>query len=298
MTFAIIALFFVVSCGNNTTETTTPTTTTPTTVITTSITLPDLTGQTKSEISDTLDALGITYVFEYQTNTEIDEDVFVQYGNDNQAGDAVTESSEIVVIIATPRLILPDLTGMTQSEIIGELMARGILFHIEIVTDNDVPDQTFSSYADGLEAGDLVPSSYTITVNLGYNQTILPDLTGELKAEIESALTDLQISYEFSYIIDDAYPEDSFAGYVDLEVGDYYAEETTVTVNLYKNTFTDDATSLFISKYVDGGDGTSDQAIEIYNPTASAIDLSNYYLAIYINGSRTISYNIPLSDVS
>ncbi|HOO44472.1 MAG TPA: lamin tail domain-containing protein, partial [Bacillota bacterium] len=156
----------------------------------------------------------------------------------------------------------------------------------------------FSSYADGLEAGDLIPSSYTITVNLGYNQTILPDLTGELKAEIESALTDLQISYEFSYIIDDAYPEDSFAGYVDLEVGDYYAEETTVTVNLYKNTFTDDATSLFISKYVDGGDGTSDQAIEIYNPTASAIDLSNYYLAIYINGSRTISYNIPLSDVS
>ena len=85
-------------------------------------------------------------------------------------------------------------------------------------------------------------------------------------------------------------------GYQDQEVGDYYLENTVV-VNLYKNTFTDDETSLFISKYLDGGDDTFDQAIEIYNPTTSNVDLSDYHLVIYANGSYNITYSIDLGDV-
>lgn len=259
--------------------------------------LPDLTGKSKNDIISELDALGITYTFEYQTNTTIAEDVFVQYGGDDQVGTTISDGHTVTVILATPRLILPDLSGMDQMEIISALLSRNINFVIEVVTDNTVPDQTFAGYADGLEAGDLIPSSYQVTVYLGYNETTLPDLSGKLKTEIASILTENSIQYTFNYVVDDNYPEDSFAGYDGYNVGDYYTEGTIITVNLYKNTFTDNPTSLIISKYVDGGDDTSDQAIEIYNATDAVVDFSNYYLAIYANGSKTVNFHIDLDAI-
>ena len=42
---------------------------------------------------------------------------------------------------------------------------------------------------------------------------------------------------------------------------------------------------LFISEYVEGWD--NNKAIELYNPTATPIDLSNYQIARYANGSTT-----------
>ncbi len=50
---------------------------------------------------------------------------------------------------------------------------------------------------------------------------------------------------------------------------------------------------LFISEYVEGGG--NDKAIEIYNPTNSAINLSSYILARYSNGSASISDQTQLS---
>ena len=49
-----------------------------------------------------------------------------------------------------------------------------------------------------------------------------------------------------------------------------------------------------ISQYVDGGNDTNNQAIELYNPTDSAIDLQNYHVNVYQNGSYTATYVIPL----
>lgn len=50
---------------------------------------------------------------------------------------------------------------------------------------------------------------------------------------------------------------------------------------------------LFISEYIEGS--SNNKAIEIYNPTASAINLSGYDLVIYANGSSTASSPITLS---
>lgn len=46
-----------------------------------------------------------------------------------------------------------------------------------------------------------------------------------------------------------------------------------------------DCTNLFISEYVEGW--SNNKAIEIYNPTSSAINLSGYFVARYSNGSTT-----------
>lgn len=258
--------------------------------------LPDLSGNSKSEIISILTDLELDYIFVYETNTELAENTFISYGGDDQIGTTISDNHEIIVVLATPRLVLPDLTGQNQSQIISALLALHIDFVIEIITDNEVPDQTFSGYADGLEAGDLIPSTYEITVYLGFNSTRLPDLSGLQKEEITSILNLNNIIFNFQYTVNDDYPEDSFASYEGLVAGDFY-EEGTITVNLYKNTFTDNETSIFFSKYVDGGNDTSDQAIEIYNPTDSTVNLGDYHILIYINGSYDFTYEIDLGDI-
>jgi hypothetical protein len=50
---------------------------------------------------------------------------------------------------------------------------------------------------------------------------------------------------------------------------------------------------LFFSEYIEGS--SNNKALEIYNPTASAIDLSNYTIGIYQNGSSSTSQNVVLT---
>lgn len=51
--------------------------------------------------------------------------------------------------------------------------------------------------------------------------------------------------------------------------------------------FAQDCSQLFISEYVEGW--SNNKAIEIYNPTNATIDLSQYFLQRYSNGSTTAS---------
>ena len=50
---------------------------------------------------------------------------------------------------------------------------------------------------------------------------------------------------------------------------------------------------LLISQYVEGS--SSNKAIEIYNPTDSAVSLTGYTLSIYFNGKTAAGANIELS---
>ena len=54
-------------------------------------------------------------------------------------------------------------------------------------------------------------------------------------------------------------------------------------------------TQLFISEYVEGW--SNNKAIEIYNPTSLPIDLSQYFVSRYSNGSSTatVANSIQLS---
>ncbi len=54
-----------------------------------------------------------------------------------------------------------------------------------------------------------------------------------------------------------------------------------------------DCSELMISEYIEGS--SSNKYIEIYNPSANSIDLSNYDLVIYSNGSTNPSNTISLS---
>ena len=258
-------------------------------------TLPDLNEKDKEAIITDLDNLGINYKIMYETNTEVEEHYFIRYENDLSSGDRVSLEDEVIIILATPEYVLPDFSGMTQSEILPILLVEGISFSFEVEVNNDVPENTFSSYGNDLAPGQPYDKVEKLIIYIAFHQAALPDLTDKLKVEIEKILTEEQIAYEFEYLTNDDFAEDLFAGYKNAEVGDIY-EEGTVTVYLYKNTFTSDETSLIFSKYIDGGDDTFDQAIEIYNPTNSTISLGDYHVVIFTNGSYEVSYRIELDD--
>ena len=60
-------------------------------------------------------------------------------------------------------------------------------------------------------------------------------------------------------------------------------------------TFAQNCSDLFISEYVEGW--SNNKALEIYNPTNQAIDLSGYFVARYSNGSNsaTVANSVQLS---
>jgi len=69
---------------------------------------------------------------------------------------------------------------------------------------------------------------------------------------------------------------------------------TEYKVNVYtKTTGLVSATDLFISEYVEGT--SNNKYIEIFNGTGSSVDLSNYKLQLYANGSATTTSDITLS---
>ena len=56
------------------------------------------------------------------------------------------------------------------------------------------------------------------------------------------------------------------------------------------SSFAQDCTKIFISEYVEGW--SNNKALEIYNPTATAVNLSEYFVARYSNGSNTAQESI------
>ena len=59
------------------------------------------------------------------------------------------------------------------------------------------------------------------------------------------------------------------------------------------NLFAQDCSDLFISEYVEGS--SNNKAVEIYNPTSSAVDLSAYKVVRYANGASDVSDEMTLS---
>ncbi len=269
-----------------------PTTEAPTTVE--SVFLPDLEDLIEPAIMDLFEDLGLTYSFTYESDLDLNEGTFIKYGSGLEAGNSVFVNETIEIVLSTQTIYLPDLTGMTITEIDRYLITRGITnYDIEIVTDNTVEDETFVGY-ETFEIGDQVSPRYQFIIYIGYNSEKLPDLTNLIQRQISDLLSEKLIQFEFSYVINDDYPEDTFAYYEDFEIGDFYDEVSIINVVLYKNTFTDADESLLISKYIDS---ETDSAIELYNPTSESISLNDYHIAIYNNGSYEVNYRIELEDV-
>ena len=296
--FLVFGMIFFVSCGDNgrtgTIAVTTETETTEEKTTESLIVLPDLTGKTIDDVKALLDALQVSYTIQYETNKNVDDNLFVEYVGDYEAGSEINSNDEVIVKLNSHDIYLPDLANMGQSDIINYFISIGVNnFSFSVINDNDVADQTFAGY-ENHEVGDKVDASEIFVVYIAFNDVKVPDLSGLIKRQIAEELASLDINYTFSYVENDEFPEDTFAYYNNVEIGDFYDnDELVVDVVLYKNTFTDAETSVIISKYLDYEDNS---AIELYNATDHDVDLSDYRIDIYSGGSYDVTYSFALGN--
>lgn len=295
--FLLLLTFLLIGCNETTNSTDDLTTTDPATL--TQYQLPDFSNKTETDVVAFFTQLNAKYIIKYQTSSSTPNQ-FIDYEGDLNVGDYVQLNTEVIVLIATDKLVLPNLLGQNLITITTTLRGLGIKFVADIVFSNDVADKTFSNYGDNLKTGDLVDKNTTVTVYIAYNAFSLPDFTTQLKAEIEEVFKDNSIKYEFSYVVDDGFAEDSFKSYGDgFAIGDLVGDDETIVIPviLYKNSFTSNPTSLLISKYINSGNNGNNQALELYNPTDKSISLKDYHLALFENNPYDETAIIQLPDV-
>ncbi|MDY0210333.1 MAG: thermonuclease family protein [Acholeplasma sp.] len=254
--------------------------------------LPNLTNKTIAEIEMTLASSKIAYEIVEISDFDKADGTFVKYETMN-AGDVIEKTDSVKVVVNVLRL--PDLTGKSESEIIELFDKVGL--EVSVIFDednNDFPDRTWSGY-DGLSVGDKISTLDTdvVTVKLAINSYVmLPDLVGLNIHQIKIELENMLLLAKFEYILDDTKEADLFQDYKDFEIGEGVEPGSTITVKVYTNSFLEEEESLFISKFYDNED--NNQAIEIYNPTASTINLADYTIAVLQNGALVPTYTIAL----
>jgi endonuclease YncB( thermonuclease family) len=260
------------------------------------ILLPDLSNLTEAEAIAVLEDQEINYEVNYEFDITITHGNFIRYEIGFVPGKKIQEDEVIKIYIANNGLALPEVTNKTINEVKEELDALNIEYVLAYENNFLKDDLEFSRYLDYL-TGDILVTGNIVTVYITWNGSLLPDLTNKLQREIIQSLEyDFITNYEFEYIENDEFEQDMFAGYKDLNIGDPAPENETLTVYLYKNSFTDaEDQTIFISKYLSGTG--NNRAIEIYNPTDANVNLDDYHIALFMNGSYTMNHRIQLAGL-
>jgi endonuclease YncB( thermonuclease family) len=205
-------------------------------------------------------------------------------------------STTTTITTTTNHLItLPDLSMMTQEQALQVLSSYLLFVSTDKIATNEVPDGTFVRYGNGLLAGMEVTPFTSIVLLFAQKANQLPDLTGKTTSEIYSILTSLDIIIEVQTLLTNDVPEGQFVSYgLNRKAGDILPLGAEVIVFVAQPIITVNR-NIIISKYVEGSSYNS--AIELYNPSSEAVDLSEFMLALYLDGSETVTTRIPLSGI-
>lgn len=209
---ALLSVFFFSACGGAGSE---------------DLTLPDLTGMTRSEAINVLASSRVKIVVDYVSTSEALDDIFAYYGDNYQAGDAISAEDTITIFFyVVDGITLPDLTGLDEDGILDIILELDIALILDEEETNEVEEGLFSSYGNDLNIGDVIPYGSTLRIYLA-----VPDVS-----------------------------------------------------------FTD---QLLITTYIEGSE--TNQAIEITNISNETLDLTDYEITIYQNGSFTNTKVVDLT---
>ncbi len=251
--------------------------------------LPDLELKNKSQIQTELSNLGFSnIVVEEVFNVATFKGTFIEYRNYN-IGQIVNPSDELVVYISTR--ILPDITKIPVEEIEDYFLRAGIAKENIIGVPQTTGDPEFGLGYYQAEAGD----EYTTgLIRYLYNgsEVKLKDLTGYTLPEINDYLRKFDLTSNFFENVDNTKEMETFETYVGYEIGQIIPRGSLISMFIYINDDIDDEKQLFISKHVEASVGNN--GLELYNPLDYAINLSEYYLSIFEDGSIKETYNIDL----
>lgn len=193
------------------------------------------------------------------------------------------------------KITLPDLSGLNKEQVTDILNDLDITYTFEDIIDNTKTRNRFVEYKGDYEIGDEVEPGTEITIIFAIHANVLPDLTGIHKDLIPSYFTNMKLYIEIRDFETNTVPDGQFVKYLEPKyVGQILDDNTTVVIYVAKN-FVVVERNLIISKYIEGA--TTNRAIELYNYTNSIVDLSDYKIGLFLDGSETVSQTITLEGV-
>ena len=263
--------------------------------------LPELTNKTKSEIELIFNDFkeDITLTFEFEYSNEIPENVFIKYKEPNKVGDTINNDDEIIIILASEKVYLPDLTGKNKTEIIDiftnintSLSPAVITLEFQYAYPLNNDEDLFISYLNN-NIGDVIIKDSTIEILVNSNYVTYPEIKNKTQQEVIDIFSTLfspynDISYEIVYkdYYNPELEENTIISYANqIEAGDKI-KDLKITILKSSNTFTlPDLRGL-----------TVDEIKELF--TDMGISLSRLDLRIdydqYVNAGEFIKYGDDL----
>ncbi len=113
--------------------------------------LPDLDGLNQTQIISRLAKISVIIEFKVTATNDIEEGLFVNYGNDLQSGDIVKINSIVIIYIAQP-VITVNTNLMISSYLEGALLNRAIELYNVSDEPIDLSNYKLVLYLDGLES--------------------------------------------------------------------------------------------------------------------------------------------------
>jgi ABC-type glycerol-3-phosphate transport system substrate-binding protein len=174
--------------------------------------LPELTNKTKSEIELIFNDFkeDITLTFEFEYSNEIPENVFIKYKEPNKVGDTINNDDEIIIILASEKVYLPDLTGKNKTEIIDiftnintSLSPAVITLEFQYAYPLNNDEDLFISYLNN-NIGDVILKDSTIEILVNSNYVTYPEIKNKTQQEVIDIFSTLfspynDIPYEIVY---------------------------------------------------------------------------------------------------
>jgi beta-lactam-binding protein with PASTA domain/endonuclease YncB( thermonuclease family) len=259
--------------------------------------LPDLSGLNIDEMNIELDKFDFNVTYQEVTTQAFEEGIFISYSGDYQTGDVLPLGTDITILIAKApdtRIQLPNLNFLYTNEIILILEELSIDYNIIEVENNNYPEGEFISYGDNLLSGDMIEPTTGVHVYVAINANRLPDLTGKNQSEILHEISKIDVILEIRTIETNDISEGLFVNYLNREAGQIVNENAVIVVYIATPIVVVNR-NLMISTYVEGT--LYNKAIEFYNLSNEPIDLSEFTLAQYIDGSTSISVEIALEGI-
>jgi endonuclease YncB( thermonuclease family) len=188
---------------------------------------------------------------------------------------------------------LPNLSGLSEASALDRLKDYPYEVTVAYVADNDLFEDRFFGYGDNLLAGDAVPSGTSIVVYFVTHENRLPDLTGLDYDGIFLAMAKIDVVLDVQTIPTNEIAAGLFVSYGGTRnVGDIVPLGAAIVVYVAAPII-EVKRELLISGYAEGS-GVN-RALEIYNPTDETVDLGEYAIRVYVDGSETAPWTWTLT---
>lgn len=167
--------------------------------------VPDVVGMTQADATSVLQNQGFTVRVTQVKSDDTEGLVLVM---DPSAGSRLAEGEEVVIHIATARII-PDVIGKTQDEAKSALESEGFTNITYTKQNSDEAEGTVLSVSP--DVGERANRTSAITVTVAQPYTV-PDVTGAYLTDAEQLITDSGLTYEVVYVFTDSYTEGTIIG--------------------------------------------------------------------------------------